>query len=207
MKILIADDHDLVREMIAEVLVREAQAEVVSAASIKEALEVLSAQADLDLVLLDYNIPGSQDLGGFDALHKAAPDIPIALLSGVATRNIAEKVLAAGGRGFLPKTLKPKSLVNAVKFMMSGEVFFPVEFMNAKDPAEEKSAAFGMTPRETEVLNGICDGLTNKEIALRLDLQEVTVKLHVKTLTRKLQAKNRTHAAMIARDLNLIAAS
>ena len=76
--------------------------------------------------------------------------------------------------------------------------------MTATDEVSDTAKALGLTKRELDVLGGLCDGLSNKEIGIRLDLQEVTVKLHVKTLTRKLDARNRTHAAMLARDMSLL---
>jgi two-component system nitrate/nitrite response regulator NarL len=124
-----------------------------------------------------------------------------AILSGTATRAIAETALAAGAAGFLPKTIAAKSLIHAVRFMAAGEKYVPVKFMTERDEEKPNPLASKLTPRELEVLNGLVDGRSNKEIAKSLDLQEVTIKLHVKTLCRKLAARNRTHAAMIAKDM------
>jgi len=129
---------------------------------------------------------------------------PVALISGVANKAIAEKALAMGAAGFLPKTVKSKSLVNAVQFMASGEIYVPVSFLAEADASAETAAAHNLTTREQQVLAGLGEGLPNKAIALRLDLQEVTVKLHVKNLCRKLDARNRTHAALKARSLGLL---
>lgn len=204
MRILIADDHDLVREMIGEVLKREAGCTVEHAACVADVLTTVAENDPFDLILLDYQMPGMNELAGLKSVLQAAPETPVALLSGVANRAVAEKALAAGARGFLPKTMKPRSLVNAISFMAAGEVFVPVDFMTATAELPETAAALGLTKRELDVLGGLCDGLSNKEIGLRFDLQEVTVKLHVKTLSRKLKAKNRTHAAMLARDMALL---
>jgi two-component system nitrate/nitrite response regulator NarL len=84
--------------------------------------------------------------------------------------------------------------------MAMGEVYAPFDFMQQA----QKKAVGNLTERETDVLKGLCDGKSNKEIARDLDLQEVTIKLHVKTLSRKLEARNRTHAAMIATERNLV---
>jgi len=204
MRILIADDHDLVREMVGEVLEREAQYIVEHASSIDDALGVLAKSDPFDLILLDYQMPGMNELAGLAAVLRIVPGTPVALLSGVANRTIAQKALDAGAKGFVPKTMKARSLVNAVRFMLAGETFLPADFMTASDEVSDTAKALGLTKRELEVLGGLCDGLSNKEIGIRLDLQEVTVKLHVKTLTRKLDAKNRTHAAMLARDMSLL---
>ena len=91
-------------------------------------------------------------------------------------------------------------MITAAKFMAAGEVYAPIDVL--KGQAENPDSP--LSKRETEVLRGICEGKSNKEIARVLDLQEVTIKLHVKTLSRKLEARNRTHAAMIARDRALV---
>ena len=111
-----------------------------------------------------------------------------------------QQAIKAGAVGFVPKTLAAKSIVSAVKFMASGEVFAPFGFMHR----EEVDGNSAITKRERDVLIGLTAGKSNKEIANDLDLQEVTIKLHVKTLCRKLGAKNRTQAAMIARDRRLL---
>ena len=92
-------------------------------------------------------------------------------------------------------------MVSAMHLMIRGETFLPFSVV-ALDPYG--SDAFNLSRRELEVLRGICEGKSNKEIGRDHDLQEVTVKLHAKTLGRKLGARNRTHAAMIARDYNLL---
>ncbi|ERP91226.1 hypothetical protein Q669_32010 [Labrenzia sp. C1B10] len=204
LKVLVADDHNLVREMIADVLGREAGAQVSQASSVSEVLSSLAEGYTPDLVLLDYNMPGMDDLNGLAQVLVACGKIPVAIISGVANRIIAERALVAGAAGFLPKTIKARSLVNAVRFMVAGEIFVPVSFMTTEEEIPAAAQALQMTSRELEVLQGLCEALSNKEIARRLDLQEVTVKLHVKTLSRKLGARNRTHAAMIAREMSLV---
>ena len=94
--------------------------------------------------------------------------------------------------------------MNAVRFMAAGEVFAPVSFMSQPDDDPNHAFQNLLTDREQQVLIGLTKGQANKEIARDLDLQEVTVKLHVKTLSRKLNAKNRTHAAMIAKEAGFI---
>ena len=200
MRILLADDHDLVRETMAAFLVSQGQAEVDTAGSLDDALGLVKANGAYDLVLLDYNMPGMNGLSGLSSMRANNADRPVAILSGTATRALAEEAIAAGAAGFVPKTLAPKSMISAARFMAEGEIYAPFDFMQQK---AEKSSDL-LTDRELDVLQGICRGQSNKEIALDHDLHEATVKLHAKTLCRKLAAKNRTHAAMIARDRNLV---
>lgn len=200
MRILIADDHVLLRDMISMFLKQEAIEDVVVVEDLDSALTVVEKEGAFDLVLLDYSMDGMNGLNGLAKMRAANGDQPVAILSGTASAAIARDAIDAGAAGFIPKTLGAKSMVSAIRFMIAGETYVPWEFMQQ---AEAKTVG-NLTERETEVLLGLCEGKSNKEIARDLDLQEVTIKLHVKTLCRKLDAKNRTQAAMIARDRMLI---
>ncbi len=203
MKILIADDHDLVRDTISAFIERSGEIEVVTADDLPSALATIEADGPYDLVLLDYDMPGMSGLDGLQKALSANNGMPVGMLSGIADKAIAEQALQNGAAGFLPKTMAAKSLVNAVRFMIAGEQYAPIDFMTKEANDTAHPLTEKLTPREVEVLGGLCRGLSNKEIAREIDLQEVTVKLHVKTLCRKLDARNRTHAAMIAKDAGL----
>ncbi len=168
------------------------------AASLEEAL-AKARTVEFDLVLLDYAMPGMDSLGGLGRMKEAVA-CPVAILSGAAPPDVARRALRSGAAGFLPKTLDPMSLVTAVRHMLLGETYMPLEFLN--DPGQSEKRVV-LTPREKDVLRGVAEGKSNKEIARDLNIQEVTVKLHVKTLSRKLGARNRTHAAMLGRDMGL----
>jgi DNA-binding NarL/FixJ family response regulator len=146
-------------------------------------------------------MPGMMGLEGLEKCRAANAGGHVALLSGLAPAAVARQALAAGAVGFLPKTIAPKSLANAVRFMASGEQYAPVALFT-DSPREGAPDAFSsrLSDREKDVLRGLMRGLSNKEMALELGLREPTVKLHVKTLCRKIEAKNRTHAAMIAKE-------
>ena len=197
MNILLADDHELVRDTLAAFLVREPNVNVSTAADFTGAVKNIRMNGPFDIVLLDYNMPGMNGLEGLKKASEINNGNPIAIISGTASQKVAEEALSSGAMGFLPKNMAAKSLVNALKFMIAGEKFAPLEFMTMKEKLTENPLSSLLTKRELEVLDGLMKGFSNKEIARATDLQEVTIKLHVKTLCRKLGARNRTHAAII----------
>ena len=203
MKILIADDHDLLRDTLVAFVEAAGGIETHTAPDLDSALALIEREAPFDLVLLDYNMPGMNGLNGLrQALaQEGAPHV--ALISGEASRTVAEAALDAGASGFVPKTLPAKSLVNAIRFMAAGEQYVPPEFMSGAAEPEEHPLARSLTAREMQVLQGLTEGKSNKEIARDLNLSEPTVKLHVRTLYRKIGASNRTQAALIAREQGL----
>lgn len=202
MHILLADDHDMVRETISAYLESEGGAEVALAIDLAGALQTIRQDGPFDLVLLDFQMPGMNGLTGLIQAISANKGGRVAILSGSAPAKTAREALEAGAIGFIPKTMGAQSLLNAVRFMSSGEVYMPVELMREEE-ATDHPLAEKLSPRELEVLESLCKGLSNKEIARELDLQEVTIKLHVRTLCRKLDAKNRTQAALTAKEAGL----
>lgn len=203
LRILIADDHELLRDTLELFLTSEGDFETVTVASYSEAEQLVASGERFDLVLLDYSMPGMNALEGFERMSALEGAKRVAIISGTASREVAERVLATGAAGFLPKTLSAKSLVNAVRFMAMGEQYAPLDFMRSDDPGHRNPLAEQLSRRELEVLEGLTRGKSDKEIARDLQIREPTVKLHVKTLYRKINAANRTHAAIIAKEAGL----
>lgn len=188
-RILLADDHELVRETLAQYLVARGLEQVTQAGDADEVMALLASKGPFDLVILDYNMPGMAGMAGLDLVLVAGGVAAVAMISGEMSQELALEALDRGARGFVPKTISPEAFGLAVERMVAGEVFAPVPLL----PRGEENAR---SIREMDVLRGICAGKSNKEIARDFDLQEVTVKLHVKTMSRKLGARNRTTAPM-----------
>lgn len=210
MRLLIADDHELLRDTLGSFLSQQEDIETVTVGDIAQAQRAIATSDPFDLVLLDYGMPGMKALNGLQAILSLENAPAVVLISGMAPHEVVERALRLGIRGFLHKSMPAASLLNALRFMALGERYVPVDFVIGKaashDPAAPPAPSSGgttdfaqtLTPRETEVLQSICQGRTNKEIARELGLSEPTIKLHVKTLYRRLGVSNRTQAAMVA---------
>lgn len=221
MKLLLADDHTLFRDALVQYIERaEPDALVTVADSFTAAMEVMQKNPDQDLILLDLRMPGMNGMEGFKIVREKYPDIPVALMSGIAEKEDVNAAMELGAVGYFPKTLSGKALLTAVQLVLAGEKFMPLDYgTNGIMPSyhddgqgklrgrgvpsndDDNISGFGLTPRETEVLSYLVQGASNKEIANALGLQVVTVKLHVRGVCRKLDAKNRTQAALKAKEV------
>lgn len=204
-RILIADDHDLVRETLASYLAGAANLDVSQSRDLDGALAEIRQNGPFDLVLLDLTMPGMTMPRGLLQCLEANRPGPVALLTGTTSEEIEHRAIMDGAADYLSKSLSPDTLVKRVQRILAGHVARPedIEWPATETETQPRGTPV-LTRRERDVLQGLCEGKSNKEIAQDLDVQEVTVKLHVKTLSRKLDARNRTHAALIARDLHLI---
>ncbi|UEM22359.1 response regulator transcription factor [Skermanella mucosa] len=202
MRILLADDHNMVRDALKSYIERlEPDAEIVSVDSFTTAYKAVDEAGDFALVILDLRMPGMDGLDGLRRMRERLPDVPVVIMSGGASHEDVRTAIDLGAQGFLPKTLTGPALVSAIRLIMAGEKFVPFGAVDA--PAYEAAEADGhalLTQREREVLQYLEKGWSNKEIARALELQEVTIKLHIRGICRKLGAKNRTQAALRAQE-------
>jgi DNA-binding NarL/FixJ family response regulator len=204
MRILLADDHDLIRDTIEEFMKRlDGDLHVLHAATLSQALDLLTKSEALDLVLLDLRMPGMNGLAGLKAVQAARPDVPIVILSGETNPDTIRNALQAGAAGFLPKTMRGTAMLNALRLILAGERYVP-EILVADRQAPAEQAGIGgpaptsLTQREREVMGLLVQGLSNKAIGHRLGIEVVTVALHLRSIYRKLGVASRTQAVRLA---------
>lgn len=197
-RILLADDHELLRDTLVFFINSQSDLKVTTAHSLDEARQIWRCDGIFDLVLLDLRMPGMNGLRGLaDALSDG---LRTAVISGVATRSVVEEAMQLGAAGFLSKTTPARALIHAINFMAMGEIYVSPEFLGDKNADSGHPLVDLLSKRELQVLQKMCEGLTDKEIARDLYLQVPTVKLHAKMMFRKLNVNSRTQAAMIAKN-------
>jgi DNA-binding NarL/FixJ family response regulator len=205
MKILVVDDHVLIREALRGVLIElVSDATIVEAPDSRQAMRCIEENPDLELILLDLNLP---DGSGFDvlaALCERYPAISVVMLSASRDRDDIARALELGALGFIPKSAEREVMLSAFKLIFSGGVYVPPEILPAPRAAPERSqpppspADIGLTGRQMEVLALMMQGKSNKAICRVLDLAEPTVKNHVTAILKALKATNRTEAVIAA---------
>jgi DNA-binding NarL/FixJ family response regulator len=202
-KILVVDDHALVRAGLCQVLqglAPEEVTEVLEAPDCTNAFVLAGVHPDLDLVLLDYHLPDMNGLAALAIFGVRHPELPVVILSGSANPSIAQRVLAHGAAGFVTKSGLSDELLHALRQVLSGEVYSPVEFRSTHNElpptADIKAPVF--TPRQQEVLQLLLGGCSNRDISEQLSLSDETVKNHVSSILRGFGVKTRTQAALEA---------
>ena len=199
--ILLADDHQLVRDTIAAYLASSGRFKVETAKDLDEALEILNKPTQVDIAMLDYQMPGMDGLEGFAQVRSRYPDLKLTIISGVAEADVAEKAMGLGAKGYFPKSISVTAMVDGLRRVLEGESVndFAI-FGDATGSAPSLQERFGLTSRENQIVQMIALGHSNKLIASELELAEVTVKFHVSNVMEKLGVTNRTQAAVLARN-------
>jgi DNA-binding NarL/FixJ family response regulator len=209
LRVLIADDHPLLRDALSRTLrLVEPEAQVIEAIDFQSSVDALQADS-FDLALLDLHMPGMDGFEGVRRLRQRFAALPLVVVSGEDDPAVMRAVLAAGAAGFLPKSESPAVMQQALRLVLGGGIYTPAQALGGLDPHGRTTAAFarpdasGLTPRQKDVLKSLLRGQPNKLIARELGLTEGTVKIHVAAILRVLQARNRTEAVVMARRLGL----
>lgn len=201
LRILIADDHPLMRAALASALaVLGPDVQFVEAANHTETLARLAAAPAPDLVLLDLRMPGTSGLDGVREVRTRAPQVPLAVVSAEQDAATIRGLLAMGVSGFIPKTDSPAVIASAVRLILAGGVYVPPQLVAAAhSPASVNGeASAGLTARQMDVLRLLARGWSNKAIARELGVSEGTVKVHLLAVFRALDVRNRTAAVIEA---------
>lgn len=205
MKVLIVDDHALVREGLAQVLgILAADVEVHQAASVRSALACARALRVLDLALIDLALPDGDGLELVRACKGQFPGLMAVVLSGSEEAGIAQQALAAGAVGFIPKSAPTAVLLPALELVLAGGLYMPPDLTPAVAAARSTASGGRLTQRQQAILIGLSVGATNKHIAMELGISEATVKAHVSAIFRVFGVSNRTQAVRAAQDLGLV---
>lgn len=220
MKILIVDDHPLIREALHHVLtVLDADIKLIEAQNFAEGITAADSHPDLDLILLDLGLP---DIDGNDALvelRRRYPAVPTVVLSASEHPATVTRAIETGAMGFIPKTTSSQLLLNALRLVLAGGVYLPTEVLRhhegTPEPALRLAAeasdsgkmlaphAIGLTERQSDVLALLVQGKSNKLICRDLGLAEGTVKIHVTAILKTLNVSNRTQAVIAVGKLGL----
>ncbi|WP_197703267.1 response regulator [Sulfurifustis variabilis] len=214
LKILVVDDHPLIRQALPGVLRQLDDAGLVlDAPDWPSAGKVLAEHPDLDLILLDLHLPGISGLEALSELRDSHAGIPVVALSAADDRQTVLEAIDRGAAGFIPKSSSNEVLVNALRLVLCGGVYLPPEILEharstAPGPAQARPAAqmraeLGLTERQLEVLALIVQGKSNKVIGRQLDLAEATVKIHVSAILKAFKVTSRTQALIAATRLGL----
>ena len=198
MKILVIDDHALVREGLRQVLKGlDEDVEVLAAGTCTQAFELAQDNPDLDLALLDYHLPDMTGLQALDIFGKRHPELPIVMLSGSANVQIMRQVVQSGAAGFVNKSSLSDELLDAVRLVLQGDVYWP-QRESGFNPLAVDDNKPGLTQKQEQVLQLLLDGQTNREIALTLHISDETVKTHITAILRHFDVQNRTQAVVAA---------
>jgi len=200
-RVLVVDDHALVADTLLTALSASADLVVDSAGNLETAGSRIKRAGRYDVILLDYDLPDSHALDGFDYMMKANSG-NVALLSGVVRISTVERALDKGARGFVPKTMSLKSMLHAIRHMAMGGIYLPGDILNRM--RREDVPDVRLKPRERLVLGFLNEGMRNKEIGREVGIEENLVKMDVRSICRKLGARNRTQAVLEARKLDII---
>lgn len=219
LQVLLADDHALFRDGMRYVLQQLSdQVDIICAGDFAETLRQAEYNPALDLALLDLHMPGSEGVSAIRIFHSRFPAIPLVVVSGSDQRAEIEWAMEYGAMGFISKSTSGKAMVSTLRMILDGGIYFPPELNGASAaPACDKPAPqqeernsigslnkFGLTPRQLETLQHLAEGLSNKEIAQKMNLAEGTIKVHVAAAYQVLQVNSRIDAVRKAQKLGLI---
>jgi DNA-binding NarL/FixJ family response regulator len=192
LKVVVIDDHKLMRDAVRVSLEREDDLTVVADAGSAENLTSLVGQTGADVVLLDVRMPGIDGLNALGQLREKYPSVSVVMFSGIDDPALVRAALERGAAAFVLKHVDPRDLAGAIRQVVNGAVFRPLDLLGPnKAQALEET---GLSKRELAILEALQSGGSNREIGASLFLAEQTVKFHLTNIYRKLGVSTRTEA-------------
>ena len=204
-RVVLAEDHALMRDAVHLVFDGDADVELVGEVANGHELLPLMAKVTADFVLLDVQLPGLDGLGCLEALAERYPQVKVAMLSAVEDRHVIESAFRRGARGYILKSINPFDLPAAIRQIVDESVIHRP--LAAHEGGATSARPAGLSEKEVAVLAELCHGHTNKQIAAQLWLSEQTVKFHLRNIYRKLGIKSRTEALRYAYEHDLATTS
>jgi len=213
-KILIADDHPLFREAISNVIASGFEnTEIIETENLDNALEIAKNTDDLDLILLDLNMPGMHGLNGLITLRNEAPSLPVVIVSAEEDKQVVLQAITYGAIGFITKSSPRSEMTGAIQQILNGNVYLPSDIIRTSKESHSRKhrndenaispeMLNSLTRRQLLVLERMAKGESNKQIAYNLNIAETTVKAHVSAILRKLAVHNRVQAILSAGDVD-----
>jgi DNA-binding NarL/FixJ family response regulator len=203
-RIIIADDHPLFRQALSIMLQAHfSSAQILEAQTIPELEQVLPS-TEVDLILLDLDIPGAQGFNTLISIREKYPDVGVVIISGIDDKDTINKAMYHGAAGFIPKSTAVEDMVEAIKVVFTGCLWIPGgEHNQAEDTISVDERIDSLTPQQHKILLMFADGLLNKQIAYELGLAESTIKSHASTIFLKLGVRNRTQAVIVLNEIML----
>jgi two-component system nitrate/nitrite response regulator NarL len=200
-KILIIDDHALFRAGLRMLLATIGQnVNCLEAASVGEALALISKHPDISLCLLDLALKNEDGLTGIQRIKEASPTSAVVVVSGADDSATIRSCIDAGAMSFIPKSVTPEIMTKALHHVLSGAIYLPEQIVSALDEAPRRPL---LPPRQQQVLQCLSRGLPTKLISRELGLSEHTVKEYIALVFQALGAHNRTEAVIKASQLGL----
>ncbi|WP_422366856.1 response regulator [Pelagibius sp.] len=206
---LVIDDHPLFCEALSMTLKSAIRVEeIVTAERLEQAIEQIRGGLQPDVVMLDLNLPDVNGLEGLVRLKKIAANVPIIVVSSLAENRIVASAIKAGASGFVPKHSQRDVFLRAFTDIWAGRVYLPDGYVEvSEDDASPQSAEEDailrlsqLTQQQARILQCVCEGKLNKQIAYDLSIAETTVKAHVTAILRKLGVQSRTQAVLMAQN-------
>jgi DNA-binding NarL/FixJ family response regulator len=207
-RFLIADDHPLFRGALREAVSGLFEhVEIGEAGSFEDVAKLLESGGEVDLILLDLNMPGVRGFSGLIYLRAQYPSVPIVVVSANDDPTVIRRCMDLGTSGFIPKTLGIEEMRAAIKRVLEGGVWTPPD-VDLSAGADTETANLmarlaSLTPQQVRVLMMLSEGLLNKQIAYELGVSEATVKAHVSAILQKLGVESRTQAVITAAKIEL----